>query len=46
MNGEKPKPKTWKEIKETAVINIDQMEMQLKIEKSILVTANAELLAK
>ncbi len=44
MEIPKPKPKTWKSIKEDTEKDIVQMEMQLKMAKSIVVTANAELM--
>lgn len=46
MEQEKPKPKTWKDIKEESEQQIEGMEMNLKIAKSVLVTANAELMKK
>jgi len=46
MEPEKPKPKTWKDIKEETEQSIENMEMNLKMAKSILVTANAELMNK
>ena len=46
MNGEKPEPKTWEDINKAAEINIGQLEMQLALEKSALVTANDQLLNK
>ena len=46
MEGTIIPDKTWKDIKSETERNITQMEMQLKIAKSILVTVNAELLVK
>ena len=46
MEPEKPKPKTWKDIKEESELQIKQMEMNLMIAKSVLFTANDQLMKK
>ena len=43
MNGEKPKPKSWQEIKKEAEEGIKIAEMNLAISKAILMTANTHL---
>ncbi len=46
MNGEKPKPQSWQDVKKGAEENIKAAEMNLAIAKAILMTANRELQKK
>ena len=46
MEPEKPKAKTWEDLREETEAGIVQMEMNLKIAKSVLFTANDQLMKK
>jgi len=46
MNGEKPEPKTWEEVKKDAENGITIAKMNLAIHEAVLMAANTQLQKK